>query len=116
MGYSRELGGAGLFPLGHFKLSVLQGGSDTDSAPRELWARVYRKWSEEANRSYVTPLDDLHWLSPPTLTFTIAFSTSRSNLPLHLNFYLCTFCPLYLCLLTYLTTEFENKEPEGFIG
>lgn len=46
-------------------------------APRELWVRVNRKWSEEVNQSHMTPLDDFLLLSPPTLAFTAAaFSPS----------------------------------------
>ena len=69
LGSSEKLGGEGLFLQGHFKLSILQWGGDTGSAPRELWLRVNRKWSEEMNQSYKTPLGDFLLLSPPTLIF-----------------------------------------------
>lgn len=82
-GCSRELGGSSegrnCFFRGHFKLSILQRGGDTGLAPRELWVRGNRKWSEEENQSHMTPLDDFLLPSLHTLFLTAAFSTFRSR-------------------------------------
>lgn len=45
----------GLFLQGQFKLSFFQQGGDTGSAPRELWVRLKRKWSEEVDQRNKTP-------------------------------------------------------------
>lgn len=110
-GARRSSEGRSFFLQGHFKLSTLQRGGDTGSAPRELWVRVNRKWSEEVNQSHMTPLDDFLLLSPPTLIFTAVFSY---NLPLQLDsaFLLVAFC--FSVLLTFFATE--AAEPGGFIG
>ncbi len=100
----------GRFLQGHFKLSTLQQGGDTGSAPRELWVRMNRKWFEVVIKAIW-----LHWM---TSSCSPLLQSSLPQLSLHLGLVFRSistspFCTVFLCLLTFLSLTWSHRAAQG---